>query len=156
MGRKSVKHIICAVRGLPKSRETVTTAIDLALEHKCQLTFCWVIDAEFIGQSLPTLTPLRSAYQQLEDLGEFSMLILCDRAGRRGVEKVDYLIRKGELHTQLQRAASELNADLLVIGRPGPEGGPSRFSPAEFDEFVKRLEGEFKIWVVQVNYSHHE
>lgn len=156
MRKRNVKHIICAVRGLPESRETVTTAIDLALEHKCQLTFCWVIDVEFLGQSLPTLTPLRSAYQQLEDLGEFSMLILCDRAGRRGVKQVDYLIRKGELHTQLKQTASELNADLMVIGRPKPEKGPSRFSPAEFDEFVKSLEGEFAIQVVQVNYSHRE
>lgn len=156
MRNRNVKHIICAVRGLPESRETVTTAIDLALDYKCQLTFCWVIDVEFIGQSLPTLTPLRSAYQQLEDLGEFSMLILCDRAGRRGVEKVDYLIRKGELHTQLKQVVSELNADLLVIGRPGPERSSSRFSPAQFDEFVNSLEGEFNIQVIQVNYSHRE
>ena len=40
--------IVCAVRGGPKSRETVTRAIEMALERGAKLTFFHVIDAEFM------------------------------------------------------------------------------------------------------------
>ena len=33
MINQPIKHIICAVRGQPNGIETVTRAIDLALEH---------------------------------------------------------------------------------------------------------------------------
>ena len=144
------RHIICAVRGQPESRATVTRAIDLALEHDARLTFCLVIAAEFLGKSAPTLTPLRAAYQQLADMGEFSMLILCDRAERRGVKRVDYLIRKGQVPDQLRLLACEAGADVMVLGRPVRGIGRSVFTPAEFDSFVESLEHEAGIQIVQV------
>jgi nucleotide-binding universal stress UspA family protein len=146
----STRHIICAVRGQPESRATVTRAIDLALENEARLTFCLVIGAEFLAKSAPTLTPLRAAYQQLEDMGEFSMLILCDRAQRRGVEQVDYLIRKGNIPEQLHLLACETGADVMVLGRPVRGIGRSVFTPAEFDSFVESLEQDIGIQIVQV------
>jgi len=87
MINQPIKHIICAVRGQPNGIETVTRAIDLALEHNAKLTFCLIVNAEFLGKASPTFTSLSAAYRQLEDMGKFSMLILCDRAQRRGVMK---------------------------------------------------------------------
>ena len=150
MNDNLIRHIICAVRGQPESRATVTHAIDLALEHDALLTFCLVIDAEFIGQAAPTLTPLRAAYRQLEDMGEFSMLILCDRAQRRGVKQVDYHIRKGNIPEQLRQLAQETDADMMILGRPIRSVGRSVFTPAEFDSFIESLEKEADIQVVQV------
>jgi nucleotide-binding universal stress UspA family protein len=145
-----VNHIICAVRGQPESRKTVTKAIDLALEYDAQLTFCLVIDVEFLGQAAPTLTPLSAAYRHLEELGEFSMMILCDRAQRRGVKKVEYLILKGEVPAQLRKLLSEVKAEILVMGRPVSGLAFSVFTPEEFDSIVESLEKETGIQVVQV------
>ena len=39
------RHIICAVRGGPEGRATVTHAIELALEAGARLTFFRVMDA---------------------------------------------------------------------------------------------------------------
>ncbi len=39
MSDSKIRHIICAVRGGPESRETVSHAIDLALESSARLTF---------------------------------------------------------------------------------------------------------------------
>jgi nucleotide-binding universal stress UspA family protein len=150
MIEERIEHIICAVRGQPESRETVTRAIDLALEHNAHLTFCLVIDAEFLGQAAPTLSRLKTVYQQLEDMGEFSMLILCDRAQRRGVDKVDYQIRKGNVPEQLRLLASETEAQVLVLGRPMRGPGRSVFSPAEFDAFVEGVKQDTGIHVVEV------
>jgi nucleotide-binding universal stress UspA family protein len=147
------EHIICAVRGQPESRKTVTRAIDLALDHDAHLTFCLVIDVEFLGQSAPTMTPLIAAYRQLEDLGEFSMLILCDRAERRVVKEVEYLIRKGNISEQLHRLVKEVGAEVMVMGRPVPGMERSVFTPAEFDAFVERLEQEAGIRIIQVVYD---
>lgn len=145
-----IRHIICAVRGQPESRATVTRAIDLALEHDARLTFSLVIDAEFIGQAAPTLTSLQAAYRQLEDMGEFSMLILCDRAQRRGVKQANYHIRKGNIPEQLRQLALETDAEMMILGRPLRGVGGSVFTPAEFDSFIESLEQETGLQVVQV------
>lgn len=156
MTNKAIQHIICAVRGQPESRKTVTRAIDLALEHNAHLTFCLIIDIDFLGKAAPILTPLQAAYRQLEDLGKFTMLILCDRAQRRGVDKVDYLIRRGKIPQQLRMLASETTAELLVLGRPMCSMGRSVFTPAEFDSFVDSVEQETAIRIVQVIHNNSE
>jgi len=150
MKTQSPKHIICAVRGQPHSRETVTRAIDLALEYQARLTFFLVLEAEFMAKAAPTMVPLKGVFRQLEDLGKFAMLILCDRAQRRGVEQVDYLIRTGEIPKQLRQFAIETQAEMMVLGRPKQVSGKSVFTPDEFDCFVEKLERDANIRVVQV------
>ncbi|MFN2160406.1 MAG: universal stress protein [Anaerolineales bacterium] len=150
MTQDRIKHIVCAVRGKPESRETVTRAIELTLEHDAKLTYCFVIQAEFLGRASPTLTALNAAYRKLEEMGEFSMLILVDRARRRGVKDVDYLIRKGDIPGQLYSAALEIQADLMVLGRPLLKGGQSVFTDEEFDRFVETIEKDTGILVEQV------
>jgi nucleotide-binding universal stress UspA family protein len=150
MKNQSPKYIICAVRGQPHSRETATRAIDLALEHGARLTFFLVLGAEFMGKAAPTMLPLNRVYRQLQDMGEFAMLILCDRARRRGVERVDYLIRTGDVPEQVRQFAIESDADMMVVGHPKQSVGKSVFDPDEFDCFVKELERDANIRVVQV------
>jgi nucleotide-binding universal stress UspA family protein len=142
------KHIICAVRGGPESRETVTRAIDLALESGAQLTFFRVLDAEFLNHA--TIGPLSVVYRELNELGQFAMLILCDRAQRRGVETVDCVVREGNVHKQLREFAIETRADLLVMGRPVRSPGSNTFKPVEFDAFVAELaeEANLRIQVI--------
>ena len=150
MINQSPKHIICAVRGQPHSRETATRAIDLALEHNARLTFFLVLGAEFMAKAAPTMVPLNSVFRQLQDMGEFAMLILCDRARRRGVEQVDYLIRTGDIPEQVRQFAIEAQAEMMVLGRPKQSAGKSVFVPDEFDCFVEELERDANIRVVQV------
>jgi nucleotide-binding universal stress UspA family protein len=150
MNNQSPKHILCAVRGQPHSRETATRAIHLALEYGARLTFFLVLDAEFMGKAAPTMVPIQGVIRQLHDLGEFAMLILCDQAQRRGVEQVDYLIRTGNVPKQLLQIATESHAEMMVLGRPKHSAGKSVFAPGEFDCFVEKLEKDANIRVVQV------
>ena len=140
METRKPSHIICAVRGGPESRETVTQAIALALESGAQLTFFRVLDAEFLEHA--TIGPLSVVYRELIEVGQFAMLILCDRAQRRGVEKVDCVVREGNVRKQLREFAIETHADLLVMGRPVRSPGSNTFKPAEFDAWVAELEEE--------------
>jgi nucleotide-binding universal stress UspA family protein len=149
MGSQTPKHIVCAVRATRQSRETVTKAIDLALEHGAYLTFFYVVDAEFHAQTAIG-SPLSVIYNELVNMSEFLMLILCDRAQRRGVSKVDYVIREGNVRKQLRQLAIETHADMLVMGRPTRGPGRPTFKPAEFEAFVTGLEEEGNLRVVLV------
>ena len=78
------------------------------------------------------------------------MLILCDRANRRGVKNTDFLIRKGNIPEQIRSLVSEKKADVLVLGRPLRGVRGSVFTPDEFDRFVQRLQQESGIKVIEV------
>jgi len=149
MSSRAPKHIVCPVRATRQSRETVTKAIDLALEHGAHLTFFYVVDAEFHAQAAIG-SPLSVIYTELVNMSEFLMLILCDRAQRRGVSKVDYVIREGDVRKQLRQLAIETHADVLVMGRPTRGPGSPAFKPAEFEAFVTGLEEEGNLSVVLV------
>jgi nucleotide-binding universal stress UspA family protein len=151
MNSPRYRHVMCAVRGRPESRETATHAIELALEHQARLTFVHVIDAEFLGPAGPTMSPLRAVYRHLRQMGEFAMLILCDRAKRRGVAEVGYTIQEGNVPKRLRQLVQESGADVLVIGRPTPEPGKPVFTPEDFEDFVTKVEREDGLDVIQIN-----
>ncbi len=134
----NLKHIVCAVRGQPHSRATVTRAIDLALEHGARLTFVHVMDAEFLSHA--TVGIVRLMYQELRSMGEFMMVILRDRAERRGVREVRTVLLEGRAEEVLPRFLQESGADLLVLGAPGGSRRQSAFAPGDFETFVQRIE----------------
>jgi nucleotide-binding universal stress UspA family protein len=142
-------HIICAVRGGPESRETITRAIDLALESQAKLTFFHVLDAEFLEHA--TIGPLSVVYQELVEMGKFAMVILRDRAQRRGVERVDYDVREGNIRKQLRQFAIETHADRMVMGRPVRSPGSNVFKADEFNDFVDELEREGNLKIIKVS-----
>ena len=144
----TARHIICAVRGRPTSRATVTYAIDHALESGARLTFFHVITAEFVAHA--TIGPLSVVYRELRDMSEFMMLLLCDRARRRGVQQVDYALREGNIRKQLRQFILEAGADVLVMGKPSPAARPNIFSARDLQAFVDELETSAGVRVVLV------
>jgi nucleotide-binding universal stress UspA family protein len=149
MSEKRIRHIICAVRGRPESRETVTRAIDLAIEHDARLTFLHVMDADFVEHA--TVGPLSVIYQELKGMGEFTMMILKDRAERRGVQEVDYIIREGNIIKQIRKFAIETHAEMMVVGKPKDRPGRNIFRAHEFEDFMNRLEKDGNITIIRVD-----
>jgi nucleotide-binding universal stress UspA family protein len=135
------QHIVCAVRGSPQSRETVTRAIDLALETGARLTFFYAVDVEFLARTT-IRGPLSVVYRELVEMSGFTMLILKDRAERRGVTQVDSIIREGGVRKQLLNLVREARPDVVVVGWPLRGAGRPRFKPDEFRAFVAELERE--------------
>ncbi len=147
-----IQHIVCAVRGIPQSRETVTKAIDLALEHKARLTFIGITQADFIMSAAPTMISLKSVYKQLRNLSEFTMLILCDRAQRRGVQEVDFTIREGDFLSELYAYLAQARPDLLVMGKPAETSAEvSGFSASEYQEFTEKVANTLRIPIIPVD-----
>jgi nucleotide-binding universal stress UspA family protein len=148
MTNEKNKQIICAVRGGPESRDTVTRAIDLALETNSPLTFFHVIDAEFLEYA--TVGPLSVVYSELFEMSRFTMLILCDRARRRGLTQVDTIVREGNIRKQLHQFAVETHAEVMVMGRPIRSPGSNIFHAEELDAYIKELEQDGNLKVIQV------
>ena len=145
---ESVKHIVCSVRGRPESRTTVTRAIDLALEKQARLTFLHVIDAEFLDYA--TVAPLSVIYKELVEMSSFAMLILCDRAQRRGVSEVNFTVLEGNIRKQLRQFAIDTCADLMVMGSPTSGPGKNVFKQKELDLLIHEMEQEGNLRVIQV------
>jgi nucleotide-binding universal stress UspA family protein len=151
MATQRPQHVICAVRGGPESRDTVTRAIDLSLEHAARLTFFHVMDADFLEHA--TVGPLSVVYHELVEMGTFAMLILCDRARRRGVAQVDYVVQEGNIRKRLRQFAVETHAEVMVMGQPTRSPGRNVFKADEFGGFVEELEREGNLHVIQVTPS---
>lgn len=143
-----IKHIVCAVRSRPGGEKTVKQAIDLALESGAKLTFFQAVDAEFVRNVIDKRASLKTIYQELEGMAEFTMTILCNQAHLRGVEAVDCVVRRGDVREQLIQLVAELDPDILVMGRPYPSPGPDRFQTEELDNFVAELEEKGHLRVV--------
>ena len=150
MDKSGRYHVLCAVRGRPESRETVSRAIDLALEHKARLTFVHVVNADFLSPATPMRSPLRIVYQQLQHIAEFTMLILVDRANRRGVEKVNHILRTGDIRKQLNQAIDEIHPDAFVIGKPS-SSAESEFNPGEFEALIDEIKQRSGLEIFIVN-----
>jgi nucleotide-binding universal stress UspA family protein len=148
MSPDTVKHIVCAVRGRPESRTTVTRAVDLALEHQAHLTFLHMIDAEFLEHA--TVAPLSVVYKELVEMARFAMLILCDRAQRRGVRAVDYIVMEGNIRKQLRQFAIDTQADLMIMGAPTPGPGKNVFKQEELKQFIREMEQESNLRIIQI------
>ena len=151
MTNSQPKQIICAVRGGAESRDTVSQAINLALEGSSRLTFLHIMDAEFLQYA--TVGPLSVVYNELVEMGTFAMMILCDRAQRRGVTDVDFVVREGSIRKQLLQFAIATRAQVLVIGHPTRSPGRNVFEASELDEFIAELEREGHLRVIQVTPS---
>ena len=149
MSSEVIKHIVCAVRGRPESRITVTRAVDLALEHHARLTFLHVIDAEFLEHA--TVAPLSVIYTELVEMAHFAMLVLCDRATRRGVTEVDSIVLEGDIRKQLRQFALDTQADLMMMGTPTPGPGKNIFKEEELKQFISEMAQWGKLRIMQVS-----
>ena len=150
MSENRPRHIICAVRGGPESRDTVTGAIDRALESGGRLTFLHVVDAEFLDKA--TIGPISVVYQELVEMSNFMMIILLDRAKRRGVANVDYVVREGNVRKQLLQFALETQADTLILGEPVRSQG-RYFKPAGLEALAVEMEQTCGLKVVVVQHD---
>jgi nucleotide-binding universal stress UspA family protein len=151
MSPDALKHIVCAVRGRPESRATVTRAVDLALEQRARLTFLHVVEAEFVEYA--TVAPLSVMYTELVEMARFAMLILCDRAQRRGVSEVSYIVLEGDIRKQLRQFAIDTHPDLMIMGAPSPAPGKNVFKQQELKDFIREMSQEGNLRIIQVAHT---
>jgi nucleotide-binding universal stress UspA family protein len=107
--------ILCATRGGEASYRTQDGAIALAQEGDDELIFLYVVDVSFLNQTAaPLVVDVES---RLEKMGRFQLALAQERAASQGVQ-AQIAVRRGTLHTELVAVARELEADIIVLGKP--------------------------------------
>jgi len=137
--------ILCATRGGEASRSTQDKAIAMAKEKGATVLFLYVVDLHFLDKTAAPIVV--DVEEELSDMGEFLLLLACERAESQGV-KTKTAIRKGRMREEIKLAAVEENASLVILGRPA--GKESAFHIASLEEFAKEIENETGIKTVIV------
>jgi nucleotide-binding universal stress UspA family protein len=118
--------ILCATRGGEASIRAQMQAITLAKERQARLWFLYVADVNFMDHIGGAVVV--DVATELEHMGEFLLLLAQERARKAGVQ-ADILIKRGHFRRALVEAAREVEASLIVLGRPGKEGS---LTPPEY------------------------
>jgi nucleotide-binding universal stress UspA family protein len=129
MNSESQMHIVCAARGGRRIQPSVNRAIELAREGNARLTFLYVLDVEFMKHTIYGRTDV--VFDELDKMGEFMMIRLCEYASERGCAKSDYVIRHGQVREEIQSYLLEARPDVLVLGRP--QRDPDHEAPPAFE-----------------------
>ena len=141
MNSEKQPHIVCAARGGRRIQPSVNRAIEIACEDGARLTLLYVFDVEFLKRT--TLGHTEMVFDELDKLGEFMMIRLCEYANEQGCGDADYVIRHGQVREEIPIYVSETQPDLLVLGRPQPgpddEEAPPTFQMESLVEFAQEI-----------------
>jgi nucleotide-binding universal stress UspA family protein len=129
--------ILCATRGGDESIHTQQKATDLAKERGDSLAFLYVVDSSFLNKTAAAVVV--DVDDEISDMGNFILAMAIERAAECGIT-AEAIIRKGVIREVLPEVAKELEAQLIVVGRPAK--GTGRFDQDEFDEYLTWLKSE--------------
>ena len=122
--------ILCATRGGEASFRTQDAVIDLAREQGDTLVFLYVVDTQFLDYTARAVRP-DVVIGEMEHMGEFLLIMACERAGMQGVEAT-FRVKQGTLAEALKEIAIEEGVSLVALGRPA--GEESRFQLAGLEQ----------------------
>jgi hypothetical protein len=81
-------------------------------------------------------------FDEMDKMGEFMMIRLCEYANEHGCVEADYVIRHGQVREEILSYLLETQPDLLVLGRPQPasdEEAPPAFQIESLVEFAEEF-----------------
>jgi nucleotide-binding universal stress UspA family protein len=134
--------ILCATRGGEESYCTQDQAISMAKEQDDALVFLYVVNTHFLDH---TAAPIMvDVEDELHDMGNFLLLMAQERAKEQGVKAETMCLKNGVRET-IKRAAIEIGASLIILGRPC--GEDSAFKLADLMAFAVSIENETGIEV---------
>lgn len=110
--------ILCATRGGEESIQTQSYAIKRAQESGDELIFIYIFDLDFLIHAATGRHEVIE--EEMINMAEFLMTMAVERAEKAGVES-RYLIRRGRLATELAAAAVEVEATVVILGRPAEQ-----------------------------------
>lgn len=129
--------IVCAVRGGPASQPTIAKAIALAQETGLPLYFLYVVNLDFLSQT-PT-SRVHTISREMHQMGEFILLMAQETSAQQGIS-AEGVVRHGSVSEELIGLCQELEADYLVLGKPGVEQEDAVFTEDRLREFVASTE----------------
>lgn len=137
--------IVCAIRGGPFSRPTIEKAIDLAKETGEKVHFLYVVNLEFLSNSLHLHLDVME--EEVSEMGEFILLSAQEKAKALGVE-AEGVIRKGKVGRMIIEVCKEIDANYVVMGKPVEEQEDNVLDFGTLSEFAAKIEEASRAKVV--------
>lgn len=114
-----VSNIVAAITGTDASIFAAKYGIVLAKQYHCKLTAVYVVDTATIKQLMLSKIFLKEEgadYEKsLETNGSRYLDFVEELANAKGV-KIDRVMRKGAIYTEILQTADEKKADLILLG----------------------------------------
>lgn len=110
--------ILCATRGGEASYPAQDRAIEIAKKRNAKLVYLYVADVKFLSHfSSPIIVDVD---KEMEEMGEFLLLMAKERAAKAGVE-AETVVKHGVFREALISTARETDASVIVLGEPRRE-----------------------------------
>ncbi len=112
-----MKTILFPTRGGQASYSNQDAVIALAKESNAKLIFLYISNVNFL-EKLGHVRHTTVVQDELEDMGEFLLLMACERAEKVGWE-AKMVVRQDSFMEAVHDVISEHQVDTFVIGAPG-------------------------------------
>ena len=132
--------ILCPTRGGEGSYRTQDAAIAMAREQGDELVFLYVVDLDFLNKTERAVRPDVVA-EEMKHLGEFLLSMAQERARNQGWD-AEYVVREGDVRTEIEAAAVELGATMVVLGQSTEDDPTCTFDPGMLFKFAEEIEAE--------------
>jgi nucleotide-binding universal stress UspA family protein len=110
--------LLCPTRGGEASYPNQDQAIELAKERDAHLIFLYVSNVHFLDLiAAPKVFDIEA---ELDEMGEFLLIMAQERAAKAGVE-ADTIVRRGEFRETLKEVIEEYQVTTVVLGAAGKE-----------------------------------
>lgn len=139
--------IVCAIRGGPASKSTLRKAIELAQIRDAPLYLLFVINLEFLAQTAHSRTT--SLEEEMRDMGELILLMAQESAAAANVSTRP-TVREGEVADQIIALCKEVDADVVVVGKPLTHRATIAFDEVKLQQFKRRMKEECQARLVLV------
>jgi len=132
--------ILCPTRGGEASYRTQDAAIAMARQQGDELVFLYVVDLDFLNKTERAVRPDVVA-EEMRHLGEFLLSMAQERARNQGWD-AEYVVREGDVATEIKAAAVEEGATVVVLGQAAPDDPTCAFAPEGLLRFAQEIENE--------------
>jgi nucleotide-binding universal stress UspA family protein len=129
--------ILCATRGGEASFRTQNAAITLAKERGDEVVFLYIVDLNFLDKTAAPIVV--DVENEISQMGKFLLLVAQERASEQGIE-ARMICRKGNVRAEIKKAAIEIEATLVILGRPA--GETSAFRLSSLKTYARQIEQE--------------
>ena len=139
-------RILCPTRGGEASYPNQDYVISLAKERGAELLFLYIADVQFLNQiASPVVVDV---VQEIEDMGEFLLVMAQERAEKAGVD-AKHTVRRGIFREALTQAITENEVDIVVLGSSEEETGLT--SQSFMEDLSESLARELGVEVILVH-----
>ncbi len=128
--------ILCAIRGGPSSRPTISTSIQLAQETGEIIYFLYVVNLDFLSHSSSSKT--NNISHEIRDMGEFILLSAQEQATEAGTQ-AEGVIREGRVVEEIISYCEEESPLYVNLGQPEEEDEDNLLSTEPLQMFADRI-----------------